>query len=479
MPALELGDIQGLLVRGYSKLPACRFLLLGINDGAKARQWLHDLLEAGLLTRGDQRPGHEGEPDFAINIALTVPAMATLGLSPAALEQFPRELREGMTQEPRPRLMGDHGASSPENWEWGGPAQPVIHVLLLLYAVNEQRLTAVVADQVSRIAGGLALQRTLETHVLEHRKEQFGFHDGLAQPQIAGLGEPGLPANTVQPGEFILGYPNQYDALPDSPSVPASSDPKSLLGAVDGDASQRDLGRNGSYLVFRQLSQDVHGFWRFVDQQSRRSDGAADPESRIRLAAKMVGRWPSGAPLALASSHDNEKLEDMNDFGYAREDPFGERCPIGSHCRRSNPRDSMAPDPEESLLVSNRHRLLRRGRMYGAPLDPGFDVDAILKADDGVDRGVHFVCFNTDIERQFEFIQQTWINNPKFEGLYADADPLMGDHDPHDDGSTGTFTVQASPVRRRIRGLPRFVHMKGGAYFFFPGLRALRYLAAS
>ena len=114
--------------------------------------------------------------------------------------------------------------------------------------------------------------------------------------------------------------------------------------------------------------------------------------------------------------------------------------------------------------------------MYGAPLDPAFDIDAILKAGDGMDRGVHFVCFNTDIGRQFEFIQQTWINNPKFEGLYADSDPLMGDHDPHDDGSTGTFTVQDSPVRRRVPGLPRFVHVKGGAYFFFPGLRALRYL---
>lgn len=477
MPALELSDMQGLLARGYSRLPACSFMLLKIENGSQARQWLKSLLDAGLLTRGDQRPGHEGEQDFAINVAFTHEGLAALGLSQPALEQFPRELQEGMTKDPRPRLLGDHGVSGPENWTWGSPRQPAVHVLVMLYAVNDLRLDALVADQRSRMAGGLVEVHTLETHVLEHRKEQFGFHDGLSQPQIAGLGAPGLPDNTVPPGEFILGYANQYDVLPDSPMVPGASDPTGCLRPASGNSSLHDLGRNGSYLVFRQLTQNVHGFWKFLDDQTRRSDGTADPEARLLLAAKMMGRWPSGAPLVVTPKDEDVRLEDLNAFGYAKSDPYGERCPVGSHCRRTNPRDSMAPDPAESLKVSNRHRILRRGRMYGAPLDPSFDVETILKGDDGGDRGIHFICFNTDIGRQFEFIQQTWINNPKFEGLFADADPIMGDHDLRDEGRTGNFTVQDAPVRRRVRGLPRFVHVKGGAYFFFPGLSALRYLA--
>jgi Dyp-type peroxidase family len=463
MPALELDDIQGLLIRGYSRLPASCFVLLGITDGRAAKQWIAGLLRSGAITPGDRRPGHEGEEDVALNLAISWPGLQTLGLDPATLESFPRELKEGMTGAPRPRTLGDHGESAPERWRWGGPAQPPVHVLLLLYAVSDQRLAARLEQlRLGFGGGGVTELLVLETHALEYRKEHFGFHDGLSQPRIAGLGKAASAANTVEPGEFIMGYRNQYGFFPDSP-----------------ESGGRDLGVNGSYLVFRQLSQDVHGFWKFLDAKARQNGGPADPGLRLELAAKMIGRWPSGAPLAVAPSHEDAKLEDLNDFGYAGTDPFGERCPIGSHVRRSNPRDSMAPGPEESLTVANRHRILRRGRMFGAPLDPGFDIETMLQGDDGQERGTHFICLNTDIARQFEFIQQSWINNPKFEGLYADADPIMGDHDPRDEGSTGTFTVQGCPVRRRVQGLPRFVQVRGGGYFFFPGLKALGYLAGA
>jgi deferrochelatase/peroxidase EfeB len=172
-----------------------------------------------------------------------------------------------------------------------------------------------------------------------------------------------------------------------------------------------------------------------------------------------VGRWPNGAPLIRSPEHP----ADDNDFGYAEGDAAGLGCPLGAHIRRANPRDVLDPEagPEQSLRSVNRHRLLRRGRAYGDPSDPG-------------ERGIHFICLNANISRQFEFVQHTWLNNPKFAGLYDDTDPLVATHQ----GDAGrTFTVQARPLRQCVTGLPAFVSVRGGAYFFLPGIRALRFLA--
>jgi deferrochelatase/peroxidase EfeB len=146
--------------------------------------------------------------------------------------------------------------------------------------------------------------------------------------------------------------------------------------------------------------------------------------------------------------------------------------------RRSNPRDSLDPDPgtQKSIDVGNRHRLLRRGREYGPPTAPeglatGIDDGGI---DDGRERGLHFVCLSASIARQFEFIQRTWVNNPKFSGLYEDADPLVGSRR----AGADSFSIQGQPVRTRLTGLPQFVTVRGGAYFFLPGIRAIRYLAS-
>jgi deferrochelatase/peroxidase EfeB len=206
----------------------------------------------------------------------------------------------------------------------------------------------------------------------------------------------------------------------------------------------------------------VDGFRRFVDQASR-GDGSADPDASARLAAKMVGRWPNGAPLTRAPDHPVDDLADANDFGYADDDAAGLGCPVGAHIRRANPRDALDPEsgPGRSVRSVNRHRLLRRGRAYGDPSDPG-------------ERGIHFICLNANIARQFEFVQHTWLNNPKFAGLYDDTDPVVATHH-GDDGRT--FTVQAHPFRQRVTGLPTFVTVRGGAYFFLPGMRALRFLA--
>ena len=249
-----------------------------------------------------------------------------------------------------------------------------------------------------------------------------------------------------------------------APTLPDSS----------GLARPRDLGRNGSYIVFRQLQQNVKAFWKDVDERAQ-----SDPACRKLLAAKMVGRWPNGAPLVRYPCDEPAQPDEtrLNDFWY-RHDLDGDRCPIGAHIRRTNPRDGMRPHTGESLLVSGRHRLLRRGRAYGHPLAQSFDPDDILKAPDepNPNRGLHFICFNTDIARQFEFVQSTWANNGKFDGLYGDPDPLIAPNGAKRPEDRGKFTVQNVPVRQRHHELKRFVTPVGGAYLFMPGINALRYL---
>ena len=183
-------------------------------------------------------------------------------------------------------------------------------------------------------------------------------------------------ATELPVGEFLLGYPNVYKVIAPSPAVNAADDPRQLLPVIPADATglnaeagMHDLGRNGSYLVFRQLSQRVAQFWQFLDKATCAPNGVSNPEARERLGAKFVGRYKSGAPLALSPQHDNPALQNENNFNYYRQDPHGVACPIGSHIRRANPRDSLGPDPATALNSANRHRILRRGRSYGHRLE--------------------------------------------------------------------------------------------------------------
>ena len=480
MEEFEIKDIQGIIVRGYGYMPAACFVLLGIQDARLGRTWLGVVPDE--ISDGDSKP-----PKVAFNIAFTHAGLERLGLGSETLMGFSREFQEGMVTNHRSRILGDHGRSAPQSWDWGGSKKDItssngeVHILLMLYAINAEELQKLYLLNKGRLKdAGLIEIRKLDTVELAKRKEHFGFHDGIAQPAISGLKKRrGTSKNIIATGEIVLGYPNQYGKYPEVPMVPSAKDQKGLLPQSNDGGAGRDFGRNGSYLVFRQLRQDVHAFWQFIDKATKNPDGSSNIDARIKLASKMVGRWPGGAPLVLAPEGDREILEDKDSFGYSKSDPFGLKCPIGSHIRRTNPRDSMEPGPEGSLTVSNRHRILRRGRSYGNPIHELMMQDLIPdKPPSNEERGLYFICFNASISRQFEFVQQTWINNPKFEGLYDDPDPITGDQDPDDDGTTGAFTIQAEPVRRWVNSLPRFVEVRGGAYFFMPGIRALRYIAS-
>jgi Dyp-type peroxidase family len=477
MNHLELQDIQGIIARGYGNLKSAAYVLLHIQDPALARQWLGNSIDR-VQTCQDK------PTDRCLNIAFTYEGLQTLGLPPLTLTSFPTEFQEGMTEPNRSRILGDREGSDndPKSWLWGGTAAPQsVHILLLLYAIDDGQLSELYTAVTDELAhNGVNPILKLDTLLVEDERgyfrEHFGFRDAIGQPIIQGLNRTGSADNTVKAGEFILGYPNQYNLLTESPRVEPECDPRNILPL--GEFGYHDLGRNGSYLVFRQLEQKVEEFWCFLDRVTQNSDGSSNPAARLQLAAKMVGRWPSGTSLVQAPDRDDPTIVDRNDFAYYHSDPQGLRCPIGAHVRRSNPRDSLDPAPgtEKSIAVNKTHRLLRRGRPYGKPIDLSFDRDAIFNNPPAGERGIHFLCINANISRQFEFVQHTWLDNPKFSGLDRETDPLVGDRHTGNIGNTAIFTEQAVPIRKQVSGLPQWVVVRGGAYFFLPGIRAIQYL---
>ena len=493
-PVVELRDVQGLVARSFNGLGHAHYVPVRLPaDAAAARAWVGRMAE--VVTPGDVRSGEVMKAGVARSIGFTPQGLARLGLDDETLRTFSSEFRDGMTTSYKQRVMGDDGDSAPEHWAWGGTRNEPVHGMVFLFANDRQRLQALVDEERARAtAYSVTLDAPLDSVMLNDDKEHFGFHDGIAQPRVAGFRKPDdgeSPAPTesdIPPGEVVLGYVNAYGQLPDSPSVPATEAARALLppAPVDTDDPaaplRMDLGRNGSYVVFRQLEQHVKAFWSYLDEQARQ-----DADRRKLLGAKIVGRWPNGAPLVRHPDQEPETFDraTANDFMYSGEwdDLRGDKCPLGAHIRRTNPRDGMAPGPAGSLLVADRHRLLRRGRAYGEPVTTSFDPAEILASDKpDTGRGLHFICFNTDLGRQFEFVQSTWVNSMKFDGLYRDADPLIGPHvdpaaSPHPEEVTD-FTMQRCPVRHRVKGLPRFVTTVGGAYLFMPGLKALRYLAS-
>jgi len=487
-----LADIQGFITSAYGHLSYAAYLFVRFQAAPQARSWLGAIAPILMSAKAwpKARNGEKLKPAVALNIAFTADGLAALGMPPSVLCTFPVEFREGITGADRSRILGDTEESDPGVWEVGGPNQPPIHALVILHAVSAPELERVCHAQrtlLAATAGGVVeLPGNMQSGYRPDRdSEPFGFHDGISQPPIAGISGEGVPT-----GEFILGYPNHYGILPPTPSVPAELDSSSLLPSLDNPyhASERlrDLGLNGSFVVYRKLQQDVAGFWQFMKHETIRTTGKEDAGHMIWLASRLVGRWPSGAPLALAPRADDPRLGDRNDFLY-RTDADGLSCPIGTHTRRTNPRDDIKPYPAaESLSMSEAHRLLRRARVFGPGLfDPvilsdaasGADGSALLAlADDGRARGIHFFCVNASIRNQFEFVQQTWCNNPRFGGLNDNKDPLIGDNNRTGQPSSH-MTIPGQALVERTAALPRFVTVKAGAYLFMPSVKALCFLA--
>lgn len=483
---VELSDVQGIIIKGYGNMPYADYIMVSFSDQSQAKQWIGKISAVTTDAKTSTKT-----ITHAINIAFTNTGISKLGFDQETLNSFPREFEEGMVTEHRQRMLGDYGESDPKNWDWGKPDEnPSLDACLMIYAKSEEGFEQLRTDLKNEMAAHqVTIVTELPTNRLPQGKEHFGFRDGIADPvpkNAERREDEEHPANLINPGEFIFGYKNEYDKFPVSPMVS-----KDLNGAdqltrhpINGD--MKSLGRNGSMLVFRQMEQKVMKFWQFVDQAVKEQTVDNTSDTMEFLAAKMVGRWPDGSPLTKCPLAPNEKYAGFDNFGYAKDDFDGYKCPIGSHIRRTNPRDNFLrnstgdpeKDIEKSQMFMKRFRILRRGRSYGEPVVPNMNPREILAsgATDG-GRGLHFLCFNTSIGRQFELIQQTWINNPKFAGLYEDPDPLIGYPEIMGDSTSATFTEQARPLRKKVRGIPKFVEIRGGAYFFMPGITALKFMS--
>ncbi len=471
--SIELADIQGLLIRGYGQLPICRFLLLQIEDAAAVRKWLHSLVpQVTAATQFNKK--------HALNIAFTCEGLKAIGLADENVDNFPISFRQGMATEWRQRILGDFGESAPQNWRWGGadehwePVQQP-HILLAMYGMDQEQL-----DQLFHIQRGF-IQESRGFKILyqqdgyrrEDSKENFGFHDSISQPVIKGSGRKNVPGtNIVATGEFVLGYLNEHNLYPYSPLISLPQGNINLLSPDANGSGLKDLGRNGTFLVYRLMQQHVKEFKAFSREKTLNQDGKPEPEAQIKLEAKMVGRWPSGAPLVKFPDSDPGGSSDDNDFNYSATDPYGFRCPLGSHLRRNNPRDSFRNlKPEQSLKITRRHRIIRRGRLYKTP--------EVAKVENAEEVGLHFFGINANIAQQFEFIQHVWANNdqPNKHTLSGDPDPIIGVPNADTPGPRpNRFTIQQEPVAKCIDGLQRFVTIRAGAYFFMPGIAGLRFL---
>ncbi len=442
----------------------------------------------------------------AVFFGLSAAGMARFEAPNAAegtlLEAFPYAYRMGMAA--RAKINGDLGANAPASWRWQDDPRngTATEAVLMVFAASPEELAK--ARQVHEMLltnhGGAVLSATdcapAFADPAKAEFEHFGYRDGIAQPVIKGTTRSlrNVPErDQIEPGEFILGYKNGPGYYPPSPLLPREADMAGALPPpLEADLSRypdfgekaltegpRDLGRNGTYLVLRELRQDVDGFEHFCADAARRlNDGGLGELYKLTgqradkdwVKAKLMGRWPDGRPLIgnpvqVPAEAIPPGAERDNDFAFGVDDPQGLACPFGSHIRRTNPRDSKQPGDAAEQTISNRHRLLRRGRTY-------------TRAETG-EKGLMFASLCADIERQFEFVQQFWANAPAFHGLNAEPDPIAG-NDPLDpdgtpiDARVFTIPTVAGPVR--LDGLKSFVTTMGGGYFFLPSRSALSWL---
>jgi len=310
-----------------------------------------------------------------------------------------------------------------------------------------------------------------DTLLRKDSKGHFGFRDGISQPYIEGSNTSRKPSgkfaavHTSKPGEFILGHRNEFAQQVPPLWVNIGTVGADQLSQYGLQHNRRDFGRNGSYLVFRQIQQFPEKFEKYLKDVAEKAQPGEISQPDL-IAAKMVGRWKGGTPLTLSPDEDNPSQFKANDYLYSDADRYGYRCPIGSHIRRSFPRDTSIEQntpmsPAEVLISNRRRRLIRRGRPYH-----------VFKDDGTTELGLHFIALNADIREQFEFVQETWINNQRFGGTRDEVDPLVGANI-----DAPMFTIQQSPICQSLK-LENFTKVVGGGYFFLPSMRALKFLTA-
>ena len=434
---LAFDDIQHILLTRAPALTG-RYEFLSFHCAAGGRAWLAAILDK--VHSAESMRASIDASDRWVTVAFTWNGLRALGVPESSLATFPEEFRQGMVE--RAQVLGDAGANHPDHWV-GGLASPDLHAIVILFArdVAARERSRTEHEKLVRRCKGVEVLSALDleaTPPFDYAHDHFGYRDRLSQPVIEGAGEEPTPGSgkALKAGEFILGYADE--------SGPPAQQPQPEL-----------LSRNGSFMAYRRLEEHVGAFRNFLKEHGQTS------EEQELVAAKLMGRWRSGAPLVLAPDKDDLALgsdpQRNNDFNYKEQDPLGYAVPLGAHIRRMNPRDTAAN--------MNRRRMIRRGATYGPPLPE----DA---PEDGKERGIAAFVICASLVRQFEFAQNVWANDRNFHELGNERDPIIG----HQDG-TLEYKIPKRPIRKKISGLPAFTTVKGGAYFFLPGLKALRHLS--
>jgi Dyp-type peroxidase family len=493
-PDLNLANIQGNVLAGFNK-DHQRLLSFRLTERSRARRWLCTIVDEtatseevlafnDLFRRTRSRRGSESATPEAswLNVALTHSGLAALGVAGRELALFPNAFREGMAA--RARVLGDVDGSAPSNWVGPFAAREGVHGLLILAADTPDALERMAGAHTRRMAAhGVQVVFDDPGRVREDQPghEHFGFRDSVSQPGIRGVTRRQNPKNEEQgvpgqellwPGEFVLGYPTQIPK-PDPDAEEEGENQKPGPRSTSGPSWTAD----GSYLVFRRLRQDVPGFRRFL------ADAAAEQRVSVeRFGAKLVGRYPSGAPLERTEDQpdrfDPSKADPsvknpaileatrVNNFEFG-EDADGKLVPRAAHIRKAYPRDARTPTGGEA--DTQTHRILRRGIPYGASFREGAPAGSPEGPD--ADRGLLFLGYQSSLERQFEFVTREWFNKTEH--------PEAGDgHDP-------IISQATRPKRFRLPGgrpahltIQPFVFTTGGAYLFQPSISALRMLSS-
>jgi Dyp-type peroxidase family len=437
-PTLDLHEIQATVLR---QRPAPYFgahVLFRVDDAQAGRAFLRQ-----LTPHVDSAAGWWQAANPWLSVGISYAGLEALGVPQDSLQSFPEAFRQGMAA--RARHLRDEGANDPKNWDpQFGKGE--VHIGVSLFSDSEEQRQSILAMARAQYEGlsGVSVVSSQDFGAQPGDRNSLGYKDGIDQPAIEGSGVEPLPGQgrPIKAGEFILGYPGEA-------GVPFAMPQPEILA------------RNGTYVGFRKYHSLVGAFNRFL-----RANGKTEEEQEL-LAAKLVGRWRSGAPLVLAPDVDNPALgadpHRNNDFDYS-DDPRGRRAPFGCHIRRMNPRDTKLT----RLTDVNIHRLIRRGSTYGPPYDP----NAVSEKDDEVPRGAYFLFISAKAMATIEFLQQEWINDGNFIGIGDERDPIVGLQD-----NGAAFTIPRDPVRRLVHGIETFNVLRGGEYFFMPSISGLNWLA--
>jgi deferrochelatase/peroxidase EfeB len=478
---LDLGDIQGFILRGY-RMPMVRHFLLTVGAPAEARRMLGRLVGGDesdapqITTAEDWHVGFEPgpgdnpadaphrKPDYCLNLGITWPGMLALEIKervPALSFKSFGAFVEGAAE--RAKLVGDSGESAPQHWI-GGFGKGSDHVLVTLHAISPDAMTSY-SDRLSALfaegnafremwrADGMALMEVRNGEPVPTFKVHFGYVDGISMTTIRG-GPERYPPDHQQPCEpwlFVLRDEAENYFVPEP----------------------RELGLNGSFAVFKMIETDVVGFENYLQSNKEK----IDPEL---LAAKTCGRWRNGVPLALSPDTDSPpggvSPEQLNNFEYVNADgsgdPKGLRCPVGAHMRRINPRGQPVTGQGQPGGSNNTHRVIRRGMPYGPAYDPS-------QLYDGIERGLLGYFINSSIENQYEFVLGHWVNDSEFAGAVRlhpkSKDPMIGTQDPAE--SIFVIPQANGGPAIKIAGFSSFATTRAAAYCFLPSVTAIRFIA--